>query len=179
MKQNFTSLAVKAKQKCGSGTSHLGEWWKNGRRTSVLWQSRQSSSAEAELHILWNAEVDLPIFGSPNRTSAENEWDVPKSWPMGSTEKELQIFVSKERAELRKRSFRPLKVLAERECRSWTSDRWQPRQDGSAEAERHILRRIGRAEVRNEFHVTSLVVRPNGSAGGEVKIFGSSVKLEV
>ena len=54
---------------------------------------------------------------------------------------------------------------------------WQPRQDGSAEAELHILRRIGRAEVRNGFHVTSLVVRP--SAGAEFHIFGSPVKLEV
>ena len=60
-----------------------------------------------------------------------------------------------------------------------TLDRWQPRQDRSAEAELHSLRRIGRAEVRNGFHVTSLVVRPNGSAGAEFQIFDSRVKLEV
>ena len=47
------------------------------------------------------------------------------------------------------------------------------------EAELHILRRIGRAEVRNGFHVTPLVVRPNGSAGAELQVFGSPVKLEV
>ena len=40
------------------------------------------------------------------------------------------------------------------------SYRWQSRQDGSARAELHILQRIGRAEVCNVFHVTSLVVRP-------------------
>ena len=43
----------------------------------------------------------------------------------------------------------------------------------------HILQRIGRAEVWNEFNVTSLVVRPNGSAGAKFQIFGSPIKLEV
>ena len=83
---------------------------------------------------------------------------------------ELLIFSSNDSAELWKRSFRPLKSpsRAELMCRSWTSYRWQARQDGSAEAEFHILRRIGRAEVLNGFHVTSLVVRPNGSAGGRI-----------
>ena len=59
------------------------------------------------------------------------------------------------------------------------SGRWQSRQDGSAEAELYILRKIGRAKVRNGFHVTSLVVRPSGSAGAEFQIFSSPVKLEV
>ena len=31
-------------------------------------------------------EVDIPIFGSPGRTSAEEERDLSKSWPSGSTE---------------------------------------------------------------------------------------------
>ena len=61
--RNFTSLAVKAKQKCRSGTS-------------ALWKSRQR----------WNAEVDLSIFGSPGRTSAEDERDFSNSWPSGSKE---------------------------------------------------------------------------------------------
>ena len=217
-KLNFISLAVKAEQKCG-------------RRTSHLLKSQQR----------WNAEVDLPILGSPGRTSVKDERELSKSRPSGSMEDwtsdlwqsrqsrsaeaelhilgspgrdemrkwtypylevlaeqvrkmneifrspgrvelvkaELQIFGSKDIAELRKRNFRPLKVLAELKCRSWTSDPWQPRQDRSAEAELHILRRIGRAEVRNGFHVTSLVVRPNGSAGVEFQIFGSPAKLEV
>ena len=92
---------------------------------------------------------------------------------------ELHIFGSKDRAELWKPSFRHLKVLAEPKCRSWSSDHWQPRQERSAQAELHILRRIGRSEVWNGFHVTSLVVRANGSAGAEFQIFGSPVKLEV
>ena len=120
--------------------------------------------------------MDLPILGSPGRTSVEDERDILKPWPSGSTESgisylwqssaeaehhifespgrdemrrwtypylevlaeqvqkmneifpspgraevrktELQIFGSKDRAELRKRSFRPLKVLVERKCRS-------------------------------------------------------------
>ena len=47
------------------------------------------------------------------------------------------------------------------------------------EAELQIIRRIGRAEVWNGFHVTLLVARLNGSAGAEFQIFGSPVKLEV
>ena len=219
-KRNFRSLAVKAAQKCWSATSHL-------------WKSRQR----------WNAEGDLPILGSSSRTSVEDERDLSKSWPSGSTESgtsdlwqsrqsrsaeaellifgspgrdemrkwtypylevlveqvrkkneifrspgraevrkaELLIFGSKDRAEFWKRSFRPLKVLAEQ---SWCAEaelhnRWQPRQDKSAKAEFHILRRIGRAEVWNGFHVTSLVVRQKGSTGAEFQTFGSPIKLKV
>ena len=49
----------------------------------------------------------------------------------------------------------------------------------SAEAELHILRRPGRAEVRNGFHVTSLLGRPNEIAEAEFQFFGSPIKLEV
>ena len=52
-KRNFRCLAVKAAQKCGSATSHL-------------WKFRQR----------WNAEVDLPILGSPGRTNVEDERDL-------------------------------------------------------------------------------------------------------
>ena len=31
-------------------------------------------------------EVDIPIFGSPGRTRAEEERDLSKFWPSGSTE---------------------------------------------------------------------------------------------
>ena len=64
-KLNFISLAVKTAQKCGSGNSHL-------------WKSRQRR----------NAEVDLHTLGSPGRTSVEDERDLSKSWPSGSTESE-------------------------------------------------------------------------------------------
>ena len=49
-KLNFRSFAVKAEQKWLSGTSHL-------------WKSRQRL----------NAEEDLPIFRSPDRTSKEEQ----------------------------------------------------------------------------------------------------------
>ena len=94
-KRKFRSLAVRAAQKCGSGTLHL-------------WKSRQR----------WNAEVDLPILGSPGRTSVEDERDLSKSWPSGSAESgtsdlwqprqsrsaevELHIFRSPGRDEMRK-----------------------------------------------------------------------------
>ena len=45
-----------------------------------------SLEVPAEMKCGRNAEVDLPIFGSPSRTSAEEERDISKSWPSGSTE---------------------------------------------------------------------------------------------
>ena len=125
-KRNFRSLAVKAEQKCRSGTSYL-------------WKSRQR----------WNAEVDLPIFRSPGRTSADDERDL---WSPGRVEvwkAEFQIFGSKDRAELRNQSFRSLKVLAERKCGSWTSYRWQLKQSRSSEVELHIFGSPGRDEMHN------------------------------
>ena len=133
----------RAEQKCGSGTSHL-------------WKSRQT----------WNAEVDLPIFGRPCRTSAEEERDLSKSWMSGGTEGGTSDLWQQRQSGIAEAKLQTFKSpgRAELMCRSWTSYRWQLRQDGSAKAELHILRRIGRAEVWNGFHVTSLVVRPNGSA---------------
>ena len=71
---------------------HNKNIWRNwGSRTSHLWQSRQSRSAEVELQIFksrqkWNVEVDLSVFGSPGRISAEDERDLSKSWPSGRNE---------------------------------------------------------------------------------------------
>ena len=91
-----------------------------------LCQSRQSGSAEAELHIFgsqgrakcrsgtshfWQSmqnesvDVELQIFGSKDREEAEN-----------------QIFGSQGRAEVRKRNIRSLAVKAEQKCRSGNSD---------------------------------------------------------
>ena len=92
--------------------------------TSDLWQSRQSRSAEAELH----------IFGSPGRDEM-SKWTYPylevlaeqvrkmneifRSPSRAEARKaELQIFGSKDRGELRKRSFRLLIALAEMKCGS-------------------------------------------------------------
>ena len=85
--RNFRSLAVKAEteRKYGKGG------------TSDLWQSRQSRSAEVELHIFGSPGRDemrkwTPIFGSPGRTSAEEERDLSKSWPSGRTESGTSYF---------------------------------------------------------------------------------------
>ena len=97
---------------------------------------------------------------------------------------ELLTFGSKDWAEIAEAKLQTFKSpgKAELMCKSWTSYRWQPRQprqNGSVEAEFHVLRRIGKLEVWNGFHVTSLVVRANGSAGAEFQIFGSPIKLEM
>ena len=106
--------------------------WKKGCGTSHIWQSWQSGSAEVELHNFWqlkqsvSGEADLHIFGSPDRTSADSELKIFRS--PGRTEvwrEVLHIFGingNQGRAEMRKRSFRPLEVLAERKGESWTSD---------------------------------------------------------
>ena len=104
----------------------LSKSWPSGSTengTSDLWQSRQSRSAETEHH----------IFGSPGRDEMR-KWTYPYLEVLaeqvrkmdeifrspGRTEvrkAELKIFDSKDRVELRKRSLRPLKVLAELKCR--------------------------------------------------------------
>ena len=66
---------------------------------------------EAEPHIFGSPGRDemrkwTPIFESPGRTSAEDERDLSKSWPSGSTE----------------RNFRSLAVKTERNCGSKASD---------------------------------------------------------
>ena len=74
-------------------------------------------------------EVDLPILGSPGRTTVEDERDLSKSWPSGSMESgttdlwqsrqsrsaeaELHICRSSGRDEMRKWTYPYLNVLAE------------------------------------------------------------------
>ena len=163
----------------------LSKSWPSGSTesgTSNLWHSRQSRSAEAELH----------IFGSPGRGEMW-KWTYPyleilveqvrkkneifRNPGRAEVRKaELLIFGNKHRAELRKQTFRHLKVLAKQ---SWC-----------AEAELHIIGSQGRTEVRKQnftsyqelaeqkcgTDVSHHWVRPNGSAGAEFQIFGSSIK---
>ena len=92
--------------------------------TSDLWQSRQSRSEEAEFHIFRTPGGDemrkwtyphLEVLAEQMRKMNEIFRNPSRAevWKA-----ELQIFGSKDRAELRKRSFRPLKVLAELKCRN-------------------------------------------------------------
>ena len=123
-------------------------------------------------------EVDLSIFGNPGRTSAENERDLSKSWPSGSTESgtsdlwqsrqsrsaeaELHIFGSPGRDGMRKWPY-PIWKSWQNKCgnerdlsKFWpsgstenrTSDLWQSRQSRRAEAELHIFGSPGRDEMR-------------------------------
>ena len=54
-----------------------------GRQASAEVRKRNFTSLEvpAEMKCGWT-----PIFGGPGRTSAEDERDLSKSWPSGSTE---------------------------------------------------------------------------------------------
>ena len=95
----------------------------------------------------------------------------------GSAEAELQIFGSQDRAEVGKRNFPSLEVLANQKCgsgtshswqsrqsRSGTSDLWQSMQSGSAEAELQIIGSTGRAEVR-KWNFRSLAVQAEKKCG--------------
>ena len=102
-----------------------------GSRTSHLWQSMQSRSAEAELQIFGSPDMDEiwkwtypylevlaeqvremnEIFLSPGRA------EVRKA--------ELQIFGSQDRAEVRKRNFTSLKVPTEMKCGSGLTHIWK------------------------------------------------------
>ena len=198
LKRNLTSLKVPAKMKCGSGLTHTWKSWQNkcGRRTrsfEVLIERKYGKRNFRSLAVKAEQKcgAEFHIFGSPGRDEMW-KWTYPylevlvehvrkknetfRSPGRAKVRKaELLIFGSKDRAELRKLQTFKSPDRAELMCRTWTSYRRQPRQDGSAEAELHILRRTGRAEVWNGFHVTSLVVGPNGSAGAEFQIFGSQV----
>ena len=141
--------------KCGSGTSHLWKSWQNkcgkrnfrslpvkaerecGSRTLPIWQSRQSGSAEAELH----------IFGSQCRTKV-------RTWNFRS------LAVKAER----KRNFISLAVKAERKCGSGTSGLRQSRQSRSVETEFQTFSRQDRAEVRKQ-HCRSLTVQSSWTCG--------------
>ena len=90
-KRNFRFLPVSAEWKCGSRTSHI-------------WQSMQSGSAEAELH----------IFGSQCRTKVR-KWNF-RSLAVKTGQK--RNFRSLAFKIVRKRNIRSLAVKAEQKCGS-------------------------------------------------------------
>ena len=75
--QNLTYLAVMAERKCRSETTFLAvnAERKCGRRTSDLWQSRQSGNAE---HQVWQSrqsrsvEVEFQIFSCQDRAEVQS-----------------------------------------------------------------------------------------------------------
>ena len=160
-KRNFRSLEVLAKMKCGSGLirnwkswqNKCGRWtrsfesWPSGSTesgTSDLWHSRQRRTGEAQLHIFESPGRDeMRKWTYPylevlvEQVRKKNEIEFFRSPGQAEVRKaELPIFGSKVRAELRNRSFRPLKVLAE--------------QNWCAEAEFHIVGSQGRTEVQKQ-----------------------------
>ena len=170
--RNFRSLAVKAAQNCGSATSHI-------------WKSRQR----------WNAEVDLPMLGSPGRTSVEDERDISKSWPSGSTERgtsdlwqsrqsrsaeaELYIFGSPGRDEMRKWTYPHLEVLVQ-QVRKKDEIFRSPGRAEVRKAELLIFGNKDKAELRKRsFRPLNVLAEQSWCAEAELNIIGSKGRTEV
>ena len=123
--------------------------------------------------------MDLSIFGSPGRTSVEDERDLSKSWPSGSTESgtsdlwqsrqrrsaeaQLHIFESPGRDEMRKWTYPYLEVLAEQVWKTNEIFR-SPDRAEVRKAELQIFGSQGRAEVRKR-NFTSLEVPTEMTCG--------------
>ena len=69
--------------------------------------------------------MDLSIFGSPGRTSEEDERDLLSPGRAEVRKVELQIFGNQGSAEVRKRNFTSLKVPAEMKCGSGLTHTWK------------------------------------------------------
>ena len=111
---------------------HLSKSWPSGStesRTSDLWQSRQSRSAEAELH----------TFGGPGRDEMR-KWPYPYLEVLAEQVRKMnEIFEVLAKRKYGKRNFRFLAIKTERNCGSKASDREKSWQSGSVEAELHIV----------------------------------------
>ena len=158
-RRNFPYLAMKAECQ-----------WRN--RSSHLWQSILSESAEAKLHIFESPSRDE--MRKRNFTSLEVLAEqVPKA--------ELQIFASQGRAEVWEQNFKYLTVKAERKCGSGTSHFWQSMLNEIADvelqifgskdragAELQIFGSQGRAEVRKR-NIRSLAVKAEQKCGSGIR----------
>ena len=140
-------------------------------RSSDLWQSRLSESAEAKLQIfgspgrdemrkrnftslevlaeqVWKAE--LQIFATQGRAEARTQnftyLAVKAEWKCGSGTSHFWQSMQNESADV---DFRSLAVKAERKCGSGASGLWQSRQSRSVEAEFQIFSRQDTAEVQS------------------------------
>ena len=85
---------------------------------------------EAEFQIFGSPDKDemrkrTSIFGSPGRTSVEDERDLSSPDRAEVRKAELQIFGSQGNAEVRKRNFTSLKVLAEMKCGNGFTHIWK------------------------------------------------------
>ena len=172
LKRDFLSLRMKAERKCGRN------------RNSDLWQSRQSGSAEAELHIFGNEDrvlvgtAELHIFGSQGRAEdwRRNFKSLAVQAEMTCESGTSHLWKSWQK-KVRKRILRSLEVLAERSAESGTSDICQSRQSRSAEAELQIFGSQRRTKVRNG--TTHLFFSSQDKAETELQTVGSQGRAEV
>ena len=126
-RRNYPYLAMKAE--C---------YWRS--RSSDLWQSRLSESADAKLQ----------IFGSPGRDEMrKRNFKSLEVLAEQVRKAERQIFASQD---------------GKRKCGSRTSHIWQSRQSGSAEAELHISGSQCRTKVRT-WNFRSLAVKAERKCG--------------
>ena len=119
--------------------------------------------------------MDLPILGNPGRTSVEDERDLSKSWPSGSTESGTSDFLKSNQSRSAETELHIFGVPAEiNEMRKWT----YPYLEVLAEQVwkmNEIFRSPGRAEVRNL--IRTLAVKTERNCGSEA--FKSPGRAEV
>ena len=122
--------------------------------------------------------MDLPIFGSPGRTSVEEERDLSSPGRAEVRKAELQILGSQGSAEVRKRNFTSLKVPAERdEMRKWT----YPYLEVLAEQvwKTNEILRILTERKYGKWNFRSLAVKAEQKCGTKLHIFGSPDRDEI
>ena len=165
-KWNFISLPVKAERKCGSRSSHI-------------WQSRQSGSTEAELHI-FDSQFKTKVRTWNFRSLAiKTEWKrncLPRV-PFVNCRQFMYLVISL--LVLRagygiwlyqfliiayRFTFQIFGSQGRAEVRSGTSGLWQSRQSRSVEAEFQIFSRQDRAKVLKQ-HCRSLTVQSSWTCG--------------
>ena len=137
----------------------------------------------------------LSIFGSSGRTSVEDERDLLKSWPSGSTESgtsdlwqsrqsrsaeaEFHIFGSPGRGEMRKWTYPHLEVLVE-QVRKKNEIFRSPGRAEVRKPELLIFGSKGRAELRKRsFRPLNVLEEQSWCAEAELHIVGSQGRTEV
>ena len=169
-KQNCTALVVKAKQKCGSVTSHLGEWWQNERAEAELGNDGRTKERKRNFSYL--------VVMAERKCGSEisHFWQLKQSI---SGEAELQIFDSQGRAEVGSgtshlwkswsnkcgsRTWDLSKSWQSRSLESLFSHLCQSRQSGSVEAKLQTFKSPGRVEVR-KLNFISFAVKAGRKCG--------------
>ena len=117
------------------------------------------------------------IFGSPGRTSLEDERDLSSPGRAEVRKEELQIFGSQGSADVQKRNFTSLKVLAEMKCGSGFTHTWKSWQNKYGRRTRSFEVMTERKYGKRNFG--SLAVKADQKCGVELHIFGTPGRDEM